>query len=1227
MSNSGYLVRQLLREQLAASVPSTGTSSGASGIIDEFPFDNIDQPALNAKLLALFDLPRSSADTDTTASADLEEFKMVERCWLVRNVMLKGFLFMSSQHVCFYAPIPKDAPVHKEGFLLVKTARSQSSKLPSIMTTSTYQQQYVVLKDHVLEWYDSPDTTYYPAGSIHLKQVHSIQLVHGLNRAGFQFKLRLLDKSRKYCFQCDTQQSCDEWVRLLETSIFRARNVGDQVKIVLPFSSLAAIESLQSGIFEDALSLRVRQPVSSSTTSSTEEEVYIFTGFAQSDSIIEQLKQAWNRAKSTPLSISTTSTTAQPHQQHSASAKDTSLLGTATAANSLPKLKSMSEVCRHFPTLYDTEGDIDARNVQVLASAQAYLVNTFPNLGRVYITTRHLLFRSSIVGLKTRFVVPLDEVAMVQRIGQGFLCGLYCGLKNGEVWFEFKSTEGRERCLGVIEGILAERKLRNSHSLDSSSGEETETEYETEYEDDALLLSDLENGDNETDHDQPDELSLKQDKKSTSPPMIKQLCDRLTHIRDTSISMVLDEIHRLDASFVPRLSEDALLEVPPVANRPAAAIELVPMKRLKFCCMTIGTRGDVQPFIALSKGLMQHGHSVVLGTHLEYKEWVESHGIEFRPISGDPALLMQLCVNNGMFSISFIREATSKFRTWIDELLLSAWEAAQGAEVLIDTPVTMAGYHIAEKLHIPYFSVFPMPWTRTRDFPHPFAVSEMPLGPGYNIMTWMLIENILWKGIQPQINRFRKRTLDLPPLSSGAWLEEKQVPFLYSFSEHVVRAPSDWRGWIKECGYWFLDAPDAGWTPPEDLVKFLDRESGDSRPIVYIGFGSIIVSDPEQLTRSIVEAIRRAGVKAVVSKGWSARSHEGESWRPEKKSPTKLTSTSDIYYMSSVPHDWLFPQLDAVVHHGGAGTTAAGLRAGKPTVIKPFFGDQYFWASRTVHLGVGVQLKKLDVDSLAESLRRVTKDEKMCNKAKLVGEKIRSENGVETAISAIHHHLPYLRRQLEEEQSSHPSPVDFTKRLSLQPIPSSTLENVETQSEYLRGYLSDDSDLMPKKSRWRLRLSGSVNGAHSTGPSHAPSRIHLEVPALSDKLDDDDLSPKTDLSSPAQPIHSSPQKTRWQRLRKQASKSLSNIKFSFNSSTPSATSQVVPQSTPAIPTTTKQHILATDLSSPSLETVSKSVRSASANPVAKSSMRNLLSYQRHRHHASDASFTLRNSKQ
>jgi len=195
------------------------------------------------------------------------------------------------------------------------------------------------------------------------------------------------------------------------------------------------------------------------------------------------------------------------------------------------------------------------------------------------------------------------------------------------------------------------------------------------------------------------------------------------------------------------------------------------------------------------------------------------------------------------------------------------------------------------------------------------------------------------------------------------------------------------------------------WTPPADLVEFLDASRKAKKKIVYIGFGSIVVSDPKAMTRCVIDAIVRSGVHAILSKGWSDRlvKNSADVSEPEEPLPKQ------IYPIASIPHDWLFRRVDAACHHGGAGTTGASLRAGIPTIIRPFFGDQFFWADRVEALGIGTAIRKLTVESLAQALLTATTDQKQIDRARDVGGRIRAEDGVATAIEALYRDLEYAR--------------------------------------------------------------------------------------------------------------------------------------------------------------------------------------------------------------------------
>ncbi|GME80985.1 unnamed protein product [Ambrosiozyma monospora] len=150
--------------------------------------------------------------------------------------------------------------------------------------------------------------------------------------------------------------------------------------------------------------------------------------------------------------------------------------------------------------------------------------------------------------------------------------------------------------------------------------------------------------------------------------------------------------------------------------------------------------GDVQPYIALGKALLKEGHQVKIVSHEEFGDWVRKHGIEFDIIAGDPSELMALMVTNPTINYSFVKEAKSKFRSWIDDLLITSWKACQDTDVLIESPSSICGIHIAEKLQIPYFRAFTMPWSRTRAYPHAFMVPDQKLGGAYNYMTFVAFE-------------------------------------------------------------------------------------------------------------------------------------------------------------------------------------------------------------------------------------------------------------------------------------------------------------------------------------------------------------------------------------------------------------------------------------------------------------------------------------------------------
>lgn len=568
----------------------------------------------------------------------------------------------------------------------------------------------------------------------------------------------------------------------------------------------------------------------------------------------------------------------------------------------------------------------------------AYLHRVLPLYGKIYISDRKFCFRSLLPGTKTKMILPLKDIENVEK-EKGFRFG-YHGLVlvirgHEELFFEFNSAEHRDDCTVTLyqnlecikylveSGLLAREDLdeahvaKAEHQLLQEARQGGHAKHET-----TLPGNDVDN----------------------------------TGVKDEAPPILFDD---------PR----------------ASIINFTPTKSLNITCLTIGSRGDVQPYIALCKGFLAEGHKPRIATHTEFEPWVRKHGIDFSPVDGDPAELMRICVENGMFTYSFLREASLKFRSWIDELLSSAWKACQGADVLIESPSAMAGIHIAEALRIPYFRAFTMPWTRTRAYPHAFAVPEHKIGGAYNYFSYVMFDNVFWKAIAGQVNRWRKKELGLRSTNMDK-MQPNKVPFLYNFSPHVVVPPLDYSDWVRVTGYWFLDEA-SDWTPHTGLLDFISKARADGKKLVYIGFGSIVVSDPAALTKTVVDSVLKADVRCILSKGWSDRLGDPAAVKTEVPLPPEL------HQIKSAPHDWLFTQIDAAVHHGGAGTTGASLRAGVPTIIKPFFGDQFFFGSRVEDLGVGICLKKVNVSVFSRALWEAVHSERMIVKARVLGEQIR----------------------------------------------------------------------------------------------------------------------------------------------------------------------------------------------------------------------------------------------
>lgn len=415
---------------------------------------------------------------------------------------------------------------------------------------------------------------------------------------------------------------------------------------------------------------------------------------------------------------------------------------------------------------------------------------------------------------------------------------------------------------------------------------------------------------------------------------------------------------------------------------------------------TLGTRGDVQPYLALALGLQAAGHEVLLAAPSQFEAFIGSRGIRFAHLPGEFLDLMETpeakaaMSGSGGFAAGFA--LIKHFKPIGRKELTLEWSAAKTfrPDLIIYHPKAIAAPHIAEKLGCPAVLASPLPgFTPTREFASPL-VPFKSLGP-LNRVTHRLMAGsgeAIFRGMVAEwrVSELGLKSRPAPPL--------RPLATLYAYSPHVLPVPRDWPESVDVTGYWFLD-DNQDWRPDVGLSAFLDA---DEVP-VYIGFGSMPGLDPEAMTKVIIEALARVGKRGVLATGGGAIG-------------THDASAAHVHFIEGAPHDKLFPLMAACVHHGGAGSTASSLRAGKPTVICPFFGDQPFWGRRVEEVGAGpapIDKKELTVEKLAAAISRATSDTTMARRAKALGADIAAEDGVGRAIAFLQQRglLPQARAE------------------------------------------------------------------------------------------------------------------------------------------------------------------------------------------------------------------------
>lgn len=413
---------------------------------------------------------------------------------------------------------------------------------------------------------------------------------------------------------------------------------------------------------------------------------------------------------------------------------------------------------------------------------------------------------------------------------------------------------------------------------------------------------------------------------------------------------------------------------------------------MRILLLTFGSRGDVQPFVALGVALRARGHEVTLSAGLGFEAMIEARGLAAAPLSVDVRALLQTReIQDAMATLSGLVRAWKASKTMIRQQLHDTAEIIRihRPDLMVYHPKSFVAAGMAADLHVPALPAFLQPaYAPTVAYANPM-LPVGHLGRVGNRASHAIMSGLMRFGIASAQRNWR-RFGDAPDMTgwpnplNGFDPSGGDIMRLHAHSRHLVPKPPDWSPREHVTGYWFTD-PNPDWTPPVDLARFLAA----GPPPVYVGFGSMPGRHADRLTGIVLEALKQAGVRGVLATGWGGLSAAADS--------------DAVHVLEAAPHDWLFPRCAAVIHHGGAGTTHEALRWGRPSIVCPIFGDQPFWARRVADLGAApapLPQKRLTAGALAAALER-TGDRAMIDRAAAVGDKLRAEPGAAGAARLI----------------------------------------------------------------------------------------------------------------------------------------------------------------------------------------------------------------------------------
>ena len=408
--------------------------------------------------------------------------------------------------------------------------------------------------------------------------------------------------------------------------------------------------------------------------------------------------------------------------------------------------------------------------------------------------------------------------------------------------------------------------------------------------------------------------------------------------------------------------------------------------KMNITILTFGSRGDVQPFLPLSIGLMSRGHKVILAAPSRFKSLVEEHGITFFPLAGDPEELSRRLNDAGYNFFKLLKELMSHAVDIGAEMIRQTDDASRDADLIIHTFAHAVGAHtLAREKNIPdiHIQTFPM-FTPTGDYPN---ISLPNLGSRFlnrlthtvSLKITELTSSLGFEQVRRRVGLPKRKLYspfkDSPPRS--------RTPILCAWSPSLIPPSSDWSPRVHVTGYYFFPYNDL-YIPSTELKEFLEA----GKPPICVSFGSMVNKNAEKVDEIVCEALKRTKNRGIILSGWGSAKRE---------------SMNDLLYLESVPHDWLLPKCKILIHHGGAGTTSAALCAGIPQIVVPFMADQLFWGSRAHAIGVApkpIRVNQLSVDKMLSAIAEA-ESKGVLEHAQVIGQDIRSEDGVMNAVNFI----------------------------------------------------------------------------------------------------------------------------------------------------------------------------------------------------------------------------------